>query len=155
MCGFQKALHRLRAWNAQTDDSRFLFYCLYVAHIKDAFDASSSDNSIPHLTGEMLRAHRFPFPPKEEQSAIVAYLDESTKAIDVAMGVANRQIDLIRSYLTRLVADVVTGKVDVRAAAAILPIDPAEAESDSPDLFTDGDLDDEEMDADEPEEAVA
>jgi type I restriction enzyme S subunit len=32
-----------------------------------------------------------------------------------------REIDLLREYRTRLVADVVTGKLDVREAAARLP----------------------------------
>ena len=34
---------------------------------------------------------------------------------------ARRQIDLLQEYRTRLIADVVTGKLDVRAAAAQLP----------------------------------
>ena len=32
-----------------------------------------------------------------------------------------REIDLLREYRTRLIADVVTGKLDVREAAAKLP----------------------------------
>ena len=32
-----------------------------------------------------------------------------------------RQIDLLHEYRTRLIADVVTGKLDVREAAAALP----------------------------------
>ena len=34
---------------------------------------------------------------------------------------ANREIGLLQEYRTRLIADVVTGKLDVRAAAAALP----------------------------------
>ena len=49
----------------------------------------------------------------------------------------NREIELLREYRTRLVADVVTGKLDVREAAARLPIEPApdtiEAPTDSSD----------------------
>ena len=33
----------------------------------------------------------------------------------------SRQIELLEEYRTRLIADVVTGKLDVRAAAADLP----------------------------------
>ena len=40
-----------------------------------------------------------------------------------------REIELVREYRTRLIADVVTGKLDVREAASILPdIDPLAAE---------------------------
>ncbi len=34
---------------------------------------------------------------------------------------ANREIELLRKYCIRLIADVVTGKLDVRKAAAELP----------------------------------
>ena len=34
---------------------------------------------------------------------------------------ARRQIELLQEYRTRLIADVVTGKMDVREAAALLP----------------------------------
>ena len=60
-------------------------------------------------------------PPVIEQAAIVEYLDEATADIDTAFNRARRQIDLIQEYRTRLIADVVTGKLDVRAAAAGLP----------------------------------
>ena len=118
VCGFQMALHRLRALNPTTDNPRYLFYCLYLAHIKDGFDASSTDNSIPHLTGEMLRAQRFPFPPLEEQTAIVTHLDNKFAAIKEAVAIAQAEINHIEEFRTRLIADVVTGKLDVREAAA-------------------------------------
>ena len=62
-----------------------------------------------------------PLPPFSEQAAIVAYLDKTTAAADTAIVRARRQIDLVQEYRTRLVADVVTGRLDVREAAAQLP----------------------------------
>ena len=56
-------------------------------------------------------------PPLPEQAAIVEYLDKATADIDTAVARARREIELLREYRTRLIADVVTGKVDVRAAA--------------------------------------
>ena len=41
--------------------------------------------------------------------------------IDSAIARARRQIELVQEYRTRLIADVVTGKLDVREAAAQLP----------------------------------
>ena len=55
--------------------------------------------------------------PLSEQAAIVHYLDHATAAIDSA----RRQIELLREYRTRLIADVVTGKLDVRESATRLP----------------------------------
>lgn len=138
ICGFQKALHRLRPLNPATDNPRFLFYCLYLAHIKDAFEASSTDNSIPHLTGEMLRAHKFPFPPLEEQTAITAYLDERFAVIKKAMTTVQAEILRVLEFRTRLIADVVTGKLNVREASEGLPssTDPAVPDGDIFDLST-------------------
>ncbi len=62
-----------------------------------------------------------PVPPQEEQSAIIEHLDIELSMINQAINSAQREIDLMREYRTRLIADVVTGKIDVRAAAAALP----------------------------------
>jgi len=150
LCGFQKALHRLRALDSSRDSPRFLYYCLLVVHLLDAFGASSSDNSIPHLTGEMLRAHRFPFPPREEQDGIALHLDSMTTAGSRASQETMREINLLGEYRTRLIADVVTGKLDVRGAAARLPDEADELEVlDEADTLTD----DEEVSTDEVNEA--
>ena len=56
-------------------------------------------------------------PPFAEQASIVRYLDTATADIDSAIYSAQRQIDLLREYRTHLIADVVTGRVDVRGVA--------------------------------------
>ncbi len=60
-------------------------------------------------------------PPPYEQTDIVAYLDKATADIDATISRARRQIELLQEYRTRLIADVITGKLDVRGAAANLP----------------------------------
>ena len=65
-------------------------------------------------------------PPIEEQSSIVRYLDKTTADVDTAISRARRQIELLQEYRTRLIADVVTGKLDVREGAANLS-DPVNA----------------------------
>ena len=68
------------------------------------------------------------WPPEQEQTAIVKYLDKATATIDAAITRARREIELLNEYRTRLTADVVTGKLDVREAAAELPDEPDEPE---------------------------
>ena len=46
-----------------------------------------------------------------------------TRTISDAGERLEREIDFLREYRTRLIADVVTGKLDVREAAATLPED--------------------------------
>ncbi len=69
-----------------------------------------------------------PQPPLEEQEAIVRFLDVETARIDRAGDRLRREIDLLGEYWTRLISDVVTGKLDVREAAKGLPEQPEDLE---------------------------
>ena len=63
-----------------------------------------------------------PVPPAlDEQDAIVKLLDAQSSSFTTTISRLEREIELLREYRTRLVADVVTGKIDVREAAARLP----------------------------------
>ena len=73
------------------------------------------------MTHTGIQSVRIPLPPLLEQAAIVEHLDKATAGIDAAIARARRQIELVQEYRTRLISDVVTGKLDVRAAAAQLP----------------------------------
>jgi type I restriction enzyme, S subunit len=55
-----------------------------------------------------------PVPPINEQQEILAFIASETSKFRAAIERANREIDLILEYRTRLIADVVTGRVDVR-----------------------------------------
>ena len=119
-CGFQKALHRLRPRKAGQDVPRFMHYALRAAAKGNAFNDGHL-STIAHLTGDKLRAHRFPFPPVAEQESLVRFLDAVLKQADRAVFRVRRQIELLREYRTRLIADTVTGKLDVREATVHLP----------------------------------
>ena len=60
-------------------------------------------------------------PPLSEQASILVSISDATGPLLLHHAQLARQIDLLREYRARLVADVVTGKLDVRAAAAALP----------------------------------
>ena len=62
-----------------------------------------------------------PVVPLEEQKAIAEFIAKSTVGTDITIARLEREIALLREYRTRLVADVVTGKLDVRPAARQLP----------------------------------
>jgi len=68
-----------------------------------------------------------PIPPRLEQDAIVDHLVMQTEGIDRAFKSTNREITLLREYRTRLIADVVTGKLDVREVVQNLPDEAAES----------------------------
>lgn len=60
-------------------------------------------------------------PPLSEQMDISCFVDSKSAEVIEAMSSLNHEIVLLREYRARLVADVVTGKVDVREVAARLP----------------------------------
>ena len=72
------------------------------------------------LTLHSIRNFRIIVPSLPEQTSIVAYLKRATATVDSAIAAARRQCDLMQEYRTSLIAHVVTGKLDVRAAAAQL-----------------------------------
>ena len=57
-------------------------------------------------------------PPLPEQRAIAEYLDAKTAAIDAAITHYERMAELVAEYWTVLVADAVTGRIDLRQTAA-------------------------------------
>lgn len=53
-------------------------------------------------------------PPLEEQEQILGFLGKEERTLNTAIQRAQREIEFIREYRTRLISDVVTGKLDVR-----------------------------------------
>lgn len=101
------------------------------------------------LTQSYMKAIPIPVPPKDEQDAILDHLKQECTPLERAAERAEREIDLIREYRERLIADVVTGKLDVRHIEIAAPADdPIIDEDDAPDE----DLEAE--DTDEPAEAL-
>lgn len=81
-----------------------------------------------------------PFPPYDEQVRIVQAIDDMTARLSNVATTADSEISLLQEFRTRLIADIVTGKLDARAAAANL-LD--EIEEEEPDI--ENNLDMEEM----------
>jgi type I restriction enzyme S subunit len=75
------------------------------------------------LYNDRLGAIHVALPPTEEQREILTRLSIELSGVNTAISRREREIDLLREYRTRLVADVVTGKLDVREAAAKLPVE--------------------------------
>jgi type I restriction enzyme S subunit len=73
------------------------------------------------LTYGNFRRVDLPLIPLDEQRAIAAFISAATSGIYIKITRLGDELDLLREYRTRLVADVVTGKLDVREAAARLP----------------------------------
>lgn len=76
--------------------------------------------SMTGAAGQQRVSHDFvanfpvPIPSTDEQKELVGFIERETSQFRIAIVRAEREIELIREYRTRLIADVVTGKLDVR-----------------------------------------
>lgn len=75
---------------------------------------------LQNLSNQNFYAVRAIVPPKEEQDRIVAECEIATQGQNTTIARLEREINLLREYRTRLVADVVTGRLDVRSVAVRL-----------------------------------
>lgn len=107
------------------NDWKYLYYLLSSLDVKRLSEGSA----VPTLNRNYIHQLQVGIPARKEQREVVEYIERSFKNIDLAINSANREIELLREYRTRLIADVVTGKLDVREAAAQLPDEAEELES--------------------------
>ena len=82
-------------------------------------------STAPHVNVDQIKNFQFALPPIDEQKAIVEYIRAESSIINTAITRTEREIALMQEYRTRLTADIVTGKLDVREAAAALDRAPA------------------------------
>lgn len=75
----------------------------------------------PYYSGlrKTVRADKFqqiymPLPPLDEQQAIVSYIEEKCEKIDKLASELQSEIDYLKEYKQRLIADCVTGQVNVQ-----------------------------------------
>ncbi len=78
------------------------------------------DGMSPLYTSTLM-SMKMPLPPIEEQQAIVGLIIADTARLNQRIALTSREIQLLQEFRNRLVADVVTGQIDVRAIAASLP----------------------------------
>lgn len=120
-------------------EPRFVAMALLCRYLRDEqLIVQSTRSAQPHLNAEELGSALLMYPPVTEQQSIIGYLANRTRTLELVARRYRRQIELVREYRTRLIADAVTGKLDVREAAAALP----DLESDADGVeFKGGELD--------------
>ena len=74
-----------------------------------------------NLNTSILKGVPILVPPIQEQRDLLELIGRRGRTIDDAIARTRRQIELVQEYRTRVITDAVTGKLDVREAAAQLP----------------------------------
>jgi type I restriction enzyme, S subunit len=77
--------------------------------------------SIESLNYDMWKILILMMPESEEQEKIIKYLHAVEEHFEPICSMMKTELHLLSEYRTRLISDVVTGKLDVREAAANLP----------------------------------
>jgi len=98
---------------------------LLILLLSEPFTKFAIDSSMrvamPKVNREALANCLMWYPGEREQSQILEFIAGESRPLDAAISRLEREIDLLREYRTSLVANVVTGKLDVREAARELP----------------------------------
>ena len=114
---------------SRLQNQRFLNYQLHSPFMDHQLEMLLVGSTFKRINVADIKALTVIVPPRKEQDRICERLDSELVVFDTAITRLEREITLMREYRTRLKADVVTGKLDVRNAAAKLPDpEPAPAE---------------------------
>ena len=136
-------------------NSAYIMWQINCQHVYAQAAADLIGAAAPHVNVERIKNFWLILPPRPEQDTTVAAVERASAEPNAAIAKAQDEIALLREYRTRLIADVVTGKLDVREAAARLPDEVDEPELDGAEADNDVDAEvADELDA-IPEEAEA
>jgi len=74
----------------------------------------NTSSAQPLITGTKVMNYPIPIAPKKEQQQIVYYIEQETTIINTTISKIEKEIALVEEYKTALIAEAVTGKIDVR-----------------------------------------
>jgi len=112
--------------------SGIYFYNYLKSTLKYEALSGNAKSTVDSLRRPLLANFPVPIPPPDEQDQLVAWIGSQTAELESAIALAKHEIQLLGEYRTRLIADVVTGKLDVREAAAQLPDEDPAIDDDTP-----------------------
>lgn len=102
-------------------DAEYLALFLATQAAQAAIYIAQNGSSREGLAVAKLKALPIVLSPLVEQRMIKKCIQHDTQGVRGAISLLEHEIELLREYRTRLVSDVVTGKIDVREVAAKLP----------------------------------
>lgn len=132
---------------SKLQNQRFLNYQLHSPFMDHQLELLLVGSTFKRINVADIKALTVIVPPRKEQDAICEHLDRDLVVFDTAIARLEREIELLQEYRTRLTADVVTGKLDVRAAAENLPDLAAETTAELAEADSLGEVEPEEAEA--------
>lgn len=87
---------------------------LLLLRMKERLQVLANGTTFAEIGTSILANEFIPVPPVQEQKSICKWIAHECRPLDDAIARTEQEITLIREYRDRLIADVVTGQVDVR-----------------------------------------
>jgi type I restriction enzyme S subunit len=115
LCGTGSIRIRLNKKNAYPP---FVYQVLSTPGVRDWLFLESVGSTMENLKTEIMSRIPIPLPPLDEQAYIVRKIEKHLKQIDKLKTKIQESIDRLKEYRTALISAAVTGKIDVREAAA-------------------------------------
>lgn len=95
----------------------YAWYVLRSKLVGTQVELAMVGSTFKRINVEKIKALTITCPPREEQEAIVQFLDERCGRINTLISTANVLVETLREYRSALITDAVTGKIDARGAA--------------------------------------
>ncbi len=132
------------------DNLEYFHYAIRSKVYVNFFAQASDGIRVGQWDLQMDKMKEIPFiiPPKDEQIAIVDYIKRTLPQYDVAIEKLTAEVDTLEEYKVKLIADVATGKIDIRG----VDVPDYEYVEEDIDSEADSDGDDESGESDEQEE---
>lgn len=135
VCGYHLAF--LRVFDREIIYPKYLYYSLLRSNVAEYYVLKCNGITRFGLNSSIIGNIKVPVIELSLQKKVINYLDDFNNIIDPSLSNINFQIDRISEYKTRLISDVVTGKVDVREV--VVP-ENYEVESIAEDIKDDGEV---------------
>ena len=116
---------------SKVQNQRFLNFLMHSPFMDHQLELLLVGSTFKRINVADIKALVVLVPPRTEQNAICMHLDSNLAIYNTAIARTEREIALMQEYRTRLTADIVTGKLDVREAAAKLPDLPTDTDCSS------------------------
>lgn len=97
--------------NRELIESEFLFRLFQSKKINSHFEVAAKGVTRHGLSYDDINSVFLPYPPSlTEQQEIIKHIKTETRALDIAISKAEREIELIKEYREAMIAEAVTGK---------------------------------------------
>jgi len=110
-------LQRVAAFTPAAElDEGFLYLLVSSDLFAAYFSPETTGVSVPHISPSQIANFVVCLPPYEEQTEIVALVDEKSRKYSAMIREAERAIELLKERRSALISAAVTGQIDVRGA---------------------------------------